>query len=159
MIEYFFKVSFICVSLAIFWQDYKQRAVYWFLYPILGIISALLFLRREELCVFMMNFVFNFGIIFIILLSCWIYFSFRKKVFINSAIGTGDILLFFCLCTTYKTHIFIPTFVFSLLFSLILHLALKLVSDQPTVPLAGYIVLFYSGLYLISMFSGNQILF
>jgi hypothetical protein len=49
--------------------------------------------------------------------------------------------------------------VFSLVFSLVLHLALQYKNKEKTVPLAGYMSLFFGVVYAISFFCKNHLLY
>ena len=66
--------------------------------------------------------------------------------------GLGDLLLFIALAFTFASVSFIILFVFGLLFSLILHLLFKNKSKLKTVPLAGYLSLFFLVAYLSHWF-------
>jgi hypothetical protein len=56
--------------------------------------------------------------------------------------------LFFVLAFSFSSISFIILFVFGLIFSLVLHLLLKKKSKHSTVPLAGYLSLFFSIAYV-----------
>jgi len=70
------------------------------------------------------------------------------RVHIKETIGMGDVLLFFALTCTFSLISFITLFVFSLVLSLLLHLVLSKREIQKTVPLAGYMSLFFAISYL-----------
>lgn len=66
----------------------------------------------------------------------------------KNTFGLGDILLFVALAFTFASMSFIIFFIFGLVFSLLLHLLLKHKSKLKTVPLAGYLSLFFSVAYI-----------
>ncbi|MFD0963855.1 hypothetical protein [Pseudofulvibacter geojedonensis] len=70
------------------------------------------------------------------------------KIHIKEAIGLGDILLFIALTCTFSLVSFITLFVSSLLFSLLLHLISSKGNKEKTVPLAGYMSLFFAISYI-----------
>ncbi|WP_111684205.1 hypothetical protein [Winogradskyella tangerina] len=137
-----------CIGL-ISYQDIKDRQVYWFLYPILGISSAILFYNSTLPELFFVSIGMNLLFVLTLIIILIVYAKMKLKMKINEAIGLGDILLFFGLVFSFSTLSFLVLFVFSLLFSLILHLIVKKYSKWPSVPLAGYISLFYGIAYAL----------
>jgi hypothetical protein len=104
------------------------------------------------------NLGFNLLFVTIILGVSWLYIKFRKLDFLN-AIGIGDILFFAFISFTFSIVSFLILFVFSLLFSLILHFALSNKKGQQTVPLAGYMSLFFGVIYVTSFFYNSPFLY
>ena len=154
------KVLLIAVFLMIFLQDKKDRMVYWSLYLLAGIFCFWIQLSENILEVALMNVVFNLFLIGIVIAVSYLYTTRVKKIgFLNESIGGGDILLFIALCFSFSTVAFILLFTFSLLFALVLHLYASKKDKQKTVPLAGYMALFFSGVYLISFFTPPKHLF
>lgn len=147
------KALLIIVFFIILYQDYKDRLVYWFLYPLVGFLAFALHVSETTLITALLNSLINIIFITLIILGGYIYSAIvARKKFINTSIGIGDILLFVFLSFTFATSAFITMFVFSLLFSLILHFVLKSKSSHKNVPLAGYISLFFAIIYFISFF-------
>lgn len=73
-----------------------------------------------------------------------------KINFLKEAIGLGDILFFLALALAFPTETFIVLFVFSMVFSLMLHLTVTRKQKESTIPLAGYASLFLIFIYLSS---------
>ena len=132
----------------IFYQDLKERMVYWFLFPILGICGAVLFYNSTLPELFYVSIGMNFIFITILLLTIYLYARLKFKSNFKDAFGLGDILLFIGLIFSFSTVSFLVIFVFSLLFALVLHLNIKQHSKLQSVPLAGYISLFFGIAYL-----------
>jgi len=132
----------------IFYQDFKEREVYWFLFPLFGICSAILFYKSTLPELFYVSIGMNFIFISILLLIVFLYSKLKLKSNFNDAFGLGDALLFIGLIFSFSTISFLIIFVFSLLFALIMHLIIKQYSKLQSVPLASYISLFFSLAYV-----------
>jgi apolipoprotein N-acyltransferase len=61
-------------------------------------------------------------------------------------------LFFVCIAFSFSIVSFLFLFIFALLFSLLLYLVLKHRQTEKTVPLAGYMSLFFAVVYGISFF-------
>jgi len=127
----------------VFYQDIKERLVWWFLFPIIGLTCGLLFAYQTSLELFLYSILFNTAFVLILLSILFLYTRLKMSIPIREAIGMGDILLFFALTCTFSLISFITLFVFSLILSLLLHLILSKRDSQKTVPLAGYMSLFF----------------
>jgi hypothetical protein len=68
----FLKIILIATFFAILVQDYKERLVYWFLYPVIGIVGFLLFLEQTSLSVVLVNIGVNLAFIGFNILICYI---------------------------------------------------------------------------------------
>ena len=75
-----------------------------------------------------------------------LYSTHKLKTSIKNVIGLGDVFLFIAISVSFPTVTFIVMFVFSLLFALILHGILSK-KENETVPLAGYMSLFFVLIY------------
>ncbi len=142
------KIITIVSLILIFYQDFKAREVYWFLFPVFGICSAILFYNSTLPALFYVSVGMNFICIFILLLVVFLYAKLKLKSAFNEVFGLGDVLLFLGLIFSFSTISFLVIFVFSLVFSLMLHLIIKRYSKLQSVPLAGYISLFFGMVYL-----------
>jgi len=161
MIDIAFKTTIILVFFIIFWQDSKDRLVYWFLYPLIGVLAYVIQSNTiNNYILVIYNSLLNMILVSLIVIIAWIYSAvIKKKKFLNESIGIGDILLFIFLCFTFTTITFIILFVFSLIFSLVLYQYFKTRILQDTVPLAGYIALFFAAVYVVSFFIQPKYLF
>ena len=147
------KVFLILTFLFVFYQDYKTRLVYWFLYPLIGILAFIVQTYFNNFSVMLVNSLFNMLLLATVMIVGAIHSKMiMKRDFINGSIGIGDLLLFLFLCFTFSTITFTILFSFSLLFSLILHFILNHKNKDATVPLAGYMSLFFATVYLTSFF-------
>ncbi len=147
------KLLVILCFIVIFYQDNKTRMVYWFLYPLVGIGAFFIQVFYNSYIITLLNSLLNIITMSIIILISYLYSKFiMKKEFINGSIGIGDILLFIFLCFTFSSIAFIILMAFSLIFSLLLHQIAKQKKNNLTVPLAGYISLFFAAIYIVSFF-------
>ncbi|MCK0115033.1 hypothetical protein [Gelidibacter sp. F63206] len=142
------KIILLLVFAFIFYQDHKDREVYWFLFPCVGIFAGYLFLSETLAELFYTSITTNLVVISILILIVMLYSKLKLKTEMINTIGLGDLLMFFFLSFTFSTVSFMVILVSSLLFSLLLHLSLKKQSKHNTVPLAGYMGLFFSLSYL-----------
>ncbi len=155
------KLFLVFILFIIFYQDNKDRLVFWFLYPLVGVLGFSIQLFYYSWQSIIAESLIN--LIFILLLISISFLYARvvaKKKFLNESIGIGDIFLFFGLTVLFPVLTFGVLFVISLLFSLLTHLALTYNKEKKTtVPLAGYISLFYGFIYITSIFTTKNILF
>lgn len=150
---WFLKLLLLSVFFLILYQDYKDRKVYWFLYPAIGILVFLLQLNITAVYTVLINAGINLLFIAVLLLVCYLYAAFRlKKNLLKEVFGLGDVLFFICIAFSFSVISFFILFVFSLFFSLLLHFILKHKQTEKTVPLAGYMSLFFGTVYGISFF-------
>lgn len=152
MINIGLKLILIVLLFIVFSQDTKDRLVYWFLYPLTGILFYLVQARLLGHMQSLVNSLINFVFILLLITVGWIYARAIMKQKFTKTMGIGDILFFISLCFTFTPITFIILLVFSLVFSLLLHQYFKGRSEQATVPLAGYMALFFAAVYLLSFF-------
>lgn len=155
------KLFLIILFLFVLKQDYKDRLVHWILYLLIGITSFMLHLSFVSWELVLVNSLFNLGFISLLIITTYLYSKLIKgQPLINQSLGIGDVFLFYALCFLFPIIIFVLLFVFSLLFSLLLHSLLKKKYYQHnSVPLAGYIGLFYSFVILFSFFLNSTFLY
>lgn len=154
------KLLLLGVFSLIFFQDYKDRKVYWFLYPIVGFLVLALQIQIIPVDVALVNSVCNLLLVFILLIFCYLYARIKlKKSLLQSVLGLGDILFFIAIAFSFSIISFWVLFVFSLIFSLILHLVLQYKQTEKTVPLAGYMSLFFAVVYSLSFFCNFHFLY
>lgn len=150
---WFLKILLLSVFFLILYQDCKDRKVYWFLYPLIGALALVLQLKAVPFYTVFINAGFNLLFVIILLLVCYLYASFRlNKNLLEEVFGLGDVLFFLFIAFSFSIVSFFILFVFSLLFSLLLHFTLKHRQTEKTVPLAGYMSLFFGTVYGISFF-------
>ena len=132
----------------VFIQDRKDREVYWFFFPIIALTSGVLLYNNMLPELFYITLIINLLFIIILISVVFFYSKFKLKTTITNTFGLGDGLLFFALAFTFSSVSFLILFVFGLLFSLLIHLVFKKKSKYTTVPLAGYLSLFFIIVYL-----------
>ncbi|KDN55717.1 hypothetical protein FEM21_13190 [Flavobacterium seoulense] len=154
------KLLILGVFSLIFFQDYKDRKVYWFLYPVVGILVFILQAQILPLNIALINSGVNLLLVLFLLIFSYLYARLKlKKSLLQSVLGLGDILFFIAIAFSFSIVSFWVLFVFSLIFSLILHLVLKYKQIEKTVPLAGYMSLFFAAVYSLSFFCNFHFLY
>ncbi len=154
------KILAIIILGIILYEDNKNRQVYWFLFPILGLVLFLLFLQVAPIAVISLNILFNLILVTSIISILYVYSSMiSKKKFLDHSFGTGDLLFFYAFCLGFPSVTFIVLFSFSILFSALIYFILKKKVKFQTVPLAGYMSLFLIFVYSYSLFFVNPILY
>jgi hypothetical protein len=147
------KLLLLSVFFLILYQDCKYRKVFWFLYPIVGILVFLLHINFVPIYTALINAGINLLFTSTLLLVCYLYAAVKlKKPLLNEVFGLGDLLFFISISFSFSIVSFFVLFVFSLIFSLLLHFVLKHKQIEITVPLAGYMSLFFGVIYGISFF-------
>ncbi|WP_299363517.1 hypothetical protein [Winogradskyella sp.] len=135
--------------LFVFYQDVKERLVYWFLFPVIAICSGILLYNNMFYEAIKTTLIINFAFVLFLVLVVLGYSKFKLNTSISQTFGLGDTLLFFALAFTFSSISFLVLFVFGLIFSLTLHLLIKRRSvEHKTVPLAGYLSLFFAIAYV-----------
>ncbi len=150
----FFKIGLLLSLSIIFLQDNKDRKVYWFLFPMTAICSGVLLYSKLTPILFYTTIIVNISVVIFLLIVVFLYARFKLKVPAHTTFGLGDALLFLALTFTFTSLSFIILFVFGLLFSLLIHLVVKRKSNHTTVPLAGYLSLFFIIIYITNWFGG-----
>lgn len=130
----------------ILYQDIKERQVYWFLFPIVGVCAGFLFFFETLLELFFTAVLLNLVFVSILIFIVFLYSKFKLKTTLNYAFGLGDIFFFFAIACSFSTVSFITIFSCALFFSLLIQIVTK--SKNTTVPLAGYMSLFFGITYL-----------
>lgn len=142
------RVLLLLALIIVFLQDIKERQVYWFLFPIIAICSGILLYMQMFLELFYTTLIINIAFVLVLLSIVVLYSNLKMKQSITKTFGLGDGLLFLALAFTFPSITFLILFVFGLLFSLVIHLFSNKLSKFPTVPLAGYLSLFFAIIYL-----------
>ena len=134
--------------LTVVYQDIKERQVYWFVFPAIAVLAGILLYKNTVRPVFLWTILINLGVILTLLSTIFLYSKFKLRTSISKTFGLGDALLFLALAFTFSSISFLLLFVFGLLFSLLLHLTVKSRTSNHTVPLAGYLSLFFALAYI-----------
>jgi hypothetical protein len=152
------KILILAVLLVTIYQDLKMRLIHVAL-PILLLGFGLLMNWNS------LNYI-EWGKSFLFLVLNFIvvtvYFSIKNKAYLNpfdKLIGWGDVLFFIALIPFFDFRAYLIFFVLSLLFSLLLFLVMKSIySKYKTVPLAGFMALFFIGIIVIDQLTNQTFL-
>lgn len=125
------------------YQDIKDRKVFALLFLFFAVLGCSLHYQNTMPEVFLLTIAINLGFTAILLIIIYLYSKIKLNRKFSETLGLGDILFFIALALSFATITFITTFVFALVFSLLMHLFLKSKVYKNTVPLAGYMSLFY----------------
>lgn len=136
----------------IVWQDIKERRVYWFLFPLVGVFCAILHYKNTLPELFLIAVSVNVVFVLVLIAVIFLYARLKMKAKINDVFGWGDAFLFIGLAFSFSTISFIIIFISALIFSLVVHLFLKK-DKHETIPLAGYMCVFF-GIAYLSHWSG-----
>jgi hypothetical protein len=155
------KIAIVSVFTVITWQDIKERLVYWFCYPLVGILGFFIQKNFLELDTIIINSLVNLSLITTVILILWVYSKIiLKRKLVNQSIGIGDVLFFIALAFCFSIVSFYVLFVFSLFFSLLMHFLLKKnYKEHTTIPLAGYMAVFFAFVYCATFFMNCNFLF
>lgn len=136
------------------YQDFKDRAISWFLplcLTLCGIANYYLFKNTAPL-----DWVLNAFFILLQLAIICIYLIIKTKTIniklTTNYLGLGDILFLLALTPFFEFKTFILLLSGGLIFSLIGHLILNGKKQQNNLPLAGWLSIYYSLYFLISIF-------
>ncbi len=129
--------------LIIFFQDIKLRKVYWFLFPLVGVCVGYLHYSNTLPELFLAYSASNLLFVSILLLIVLVYSKLKLKTQFKKVFGFGDILMFIALSFSFAMVSFVYIFICSLIFSLITHLFVKNKKKADSVPLAGYMSIFF----------------
>ena len=146
----FIKIILILTLAYVLFQDVKERLVYWFLFPLTALCCGVLHYFNTLPELFYISVAINMAFTSILLLIVFLYAKIKLKTAFNQAFGLGDVLIFLALTFSFSSVSFIVLFICALLFSLLLHFALK--KKNTVVPLAGYMCLFFGVVYLANWF-------
>lgn len=147
----FIKFLIIIVLLSIFYQDNKERLVSAYLYFLVTALGVVLYsFDTPSYLVMFFEILINILIVSLVLIFAFISSKLLFKYkFLNHSFGVGDLFMFLSVCFLFPSTTFIIFFVFSLLFSLIIHLFIN--KKNKTIPLAGYMSLFYALIFIFTI--------
>lgn len=132
-------------------QDFKERAVTWIVFPIIAILLASLHLYHVGLEFFLFFALYNIVLVSGVVAILWLATKFLfKKRFLDVSFGLGDMLFFYAFALGFPTLTFIILFVVAIGFSLFVFSLLRLFYQIETVPLAGLMGIFLIGVILYS---------
>lgn len=161
------KVITLVSLLAIFYQDQKERQVFWWLFGIVMVVLPLLHFWTVGSWQFGIHIGMNLNVLALLLGALLLYTKIRMPQYsFFQVFALGDMLFLMALALGFSTVSFITLLVFGLVFSLVLHQIWKITLSRKrknttlklttitqdltaTVPLAGYLALFFTGVLMI----------
>jgi hypothetical protein len=152
----FLKLTALLCLGSILYLDFKYRAVYWIIFPILSI--ALAFLKQMQVGTETALIDTGWNVIFfsIQLLLLWFYFSVKdKRVYsiVNSKLGLGDILFLTSVSLYLSPLNYCAFYIVSLLFTLCFVCFSKVLKGKMAeIPLAGLQALGFALLLVAELF-------
>lgn len=153
--HYFLDALSIFLLSLIAYEDFKHRAISWYLLPVLGIVFLAASFRQFPLSEIATEFFINFSFVAAQLLLLTVYFSIKERKPVNiikKHIGMGDILFFIALCAAFSPVNFLVFYVSGLAVTLLGAGIYHLLSRKSImeIPLAGG----FAVLLIIGIFSG-----
>ena len=134
------------------YQDVKDRAVSWVLFPAIGLLLIALYAHQTTAEQYLLATLVNMALVSLIIGILWLYTRvIAHKKFLNTSFGLGDLLFFYAFALGFPTLTFIVLFACSLLFSLLVFLLAGNRYKMQTIPLAGLMGMFLIGVLLVSL--------
>ncbi|MEZ5199172.1 MAG: hypothetical protein R2764_23155 [Bacteroidales bacterium] len=143
------------------YQDFKYRAISWYLIPVIFAMLIYKGLQVTELREQANYFFMNAGFVLIQIGGISLFVSIRNKQFtniINNQLGIGDVLVLLLLCLSFSPINFILFLTASLIMTLLIVIIIfrTFRSNAKHIPLAGYLAAFFN-LVLISQMVFTEI--
>lgn len=133
------QVGLVIVFLAICYQDFKERAVYWWLYLLVFVLFSLEALLRKSF--HLQESLINLGFLSIQYIVVIVYFGIKNgefKWFLLDDFGLGDAVLIITLAVFLPNDFFLFVYLSSLISSLLWVVVMnKITSKSYSIPLAG----------------------
>ena len=143
------KVITISLLSVIVLQDFRLKAVTWFLFPMLLLAQVINGLMETGAETYLMDLLLNLSFIAIIMCCTFLYFWLKHKKInsiLDEEIGWGDVLFFIILAATFSPVNFIFFTCLSLLLVLIAYLVFsRFKGNANIIPLAGFQALLLMG--------------
>ncbi len=148
------EIAVYLILLAIFIQDLKFRAVYWWLFVLLFVALGALVLQHD-IAVPLGNLTFNLIFFSLQLILLSVYFAIKHGKLVNITkqyLGWGDVLFLFAITAYLSFSSFVAFYVLSLLLIVFFELIRTTVTKQEVrkIPLAGYQSLLLAVLMLVN---------
>jgi len=149
------KVVFIAelyILLFIFYQDLKYRAVNWIAFLAITLSGFFLSFHAVGLKNTLFNVLLNNGILLMQLLLVYLFYYVKSGMhtkIINKKLGLGDVLMLAALSFSFSPVNYIVFVFLSLVASLLITMVKR---NKQTIPLAGYLGLFYFIFLMINHF-------
>ena len=149
--------------IAIIYQDFKYRSIYWYWLPmiLIALVSKHLIAYNYEF--FTHDLPLNLALLISNGIAVTLYFSLKNKRWINpidTLIGKGDIYLYVVMALAFSFPVFVVFFMSSLLIPLMVSLTTLLIKKrlQRTIPLAAYTCIVFVLLQILNYLPKNPLL-
>jgi hypothetical protein len=124
------------------WQDFKFRAIYWWLFVLVFMLLGQIKLSQSNWQVLLNDWVANVAFLALQILCLSVYFSCKERRWVNifkQHLGLGDLLFLFSITCYFSFFNYILFYVMSLLVCLLLSLLINVYSAnfKAKIPLAG----------------------
>ncbi len=141
------------------YQDWKYRAIYWFVFPLIAIVALLIFfMQQPDWNVLGLNLIFVSTVISLL----FVYVSVKAKRWTNifeNHFGLGDVLFFLAITPLFSASNYVLFFITGMIFSAALHGLVSLRKAGKTIPLAGYLSVYLIALKGFCWFTGSDIFY
>jgi len=135
------QIAIIVTFSIIIYQDFKHRAISWWLIPLMLILGFGQSLTFHDWQISLSFFFQNCLFLFFQLIILFLYFSIKEKRLVNivdSWLGLGDILFFVGLTTLFSLINFVAFFIGSIITTLLFFIIASQFNEKlKTIPLAG----------------------
>ncbi|MDP9080011.1 MAG: hypothetical protein M3O71_21505 [Bacteroidota bacterium] len=136
------KIAIELLLLLVFFQDLRERAVFWILFPVLALsFLSYRLLRNDPVAAICQAALVNIGFIAVVFLLLTAYFSVKRRKWTNvtdGLLGLGDLLFLLALCFYFSILNFLLFYITSLILVLATWLIWRsVVKNSNEVPLAG----------------------
>lgn len=145
----------VCILFCVAYQDIKMLAVNWPVFPLLGLLLFIINYHQLPEFYFYWSTGINIFIVSLILILLYMYAKYILKQKFYAVFGLGDILFFYAFSLGFPTISFIVLFVFSIIFSLCIHIFLSRKTKNKHVPLAGFMSIFLILILLLDIYLPN----
>ncbi|RYE25519.1 MAG: hypothetical protein EOP51_03885 [Sphingobacteriales bacterium] len=146
----FLTIGLLATLLFIAWQDFKYRAVYWWLFIVLLFTLTVIKLEQSNWAIFYQDFLTNSGFLLLQILTLNIYFSIKQGKLINlfnGYFGLGDLFFLLAIAAYFSFVNYLLFYTGSLLIIMAINITGK--RREYKIPLAGEQALLFSILLII----------
>lgn len=161
-------IAVIILLAVIVYQDFRFKAVSWWLFPLLSAAFIAATLPATGITNLLQNFLFNLGFVALQFLAATLYFSIKNRALTSITdvyIGKGDMVLFLSLCLLFSPANFIIFMVTALLLvTVVAGICLPFIKKSKEIPLAGAVSLLltvaivFRNIYTYNFYDDSQAL-
>lgn len=149
------------ITLAIiFLQDFKERSVWWFLFPLFIAGSGIIHFHKSLPPIMFLEVMQNLIFLILIMGLVFLYSRYKlKKDFLKDCFGIGDILFLIGLAIGFPTISFLILLSSTCIFSISIDLFLRQDEHPNSIPMAGYSSLLMIVIYISNWFGAYDKLY